>query len=152
MNKGYAMGFISSDIKEETINLKNGEQMTKATFSVACSRKSKDGGADFIYFIAFGKNADNIIRYFEKGKGIFLEYHIQTSSFDGKDGQKVFRTDMIVDAFEFPPVRRSEEPQQNGGGLSFGERVQKQPQEPVNASKDGFMNIPDNIADDLPFR
>lgn len=155
MNKGYAMGFISNDIKTETINLKNGEQMTKATFCVACSRRRKEDGADFILFTALGKNADNIARFFEKGKGIMVEYHIQTGSFNGKDNKKVFTTDHIVDSFEFPPIRRSEEPQQNGGGSSFGERVQNQPSQSAqndSPSDDGFIQVPDGFEAELPFR
>jgi single-strand DNA-binding protein len=111
MNKGYAMGFISSDIRTEVMNLKSGEQMTKARFSVACNKKSKDknAGADFIGFVELGKTADNIAKWFAKGKGIFVEYHVSTGSYTNKEGKKVYTTDLVVDSYEFPPVRKNEE-------------------------------------------
>ena len=154
MNKGYAMGFISSEIKNETISLKNGDHMAKARFSVACQRRKKEDGADFLFFTVFGGMAETISRYFEKGKGIFLEYHVQNNSYTGKDGSKVFKTDFIVDGFEFVPVRKIDEQQaSNAGGASFGEMINTQPETSNSSpSQDGFINVPDNIVDDLPFR
>ena len=149
MNKGYAMGFISSDIKSEMMNLKNGDQMIKVRFSVACRRKTKDNTADYLNFTALGKTAETIEKYFMKGRGIFVEYHISTGSYTNKEGKKVYTQDLMVDAFEFPPVKKSEEQISNGGGNSFGEMMNP---EPKQASDDGFMNVPDNIVDDLPFR
>lgn len=105
MNKGYAMGFISSEIKESEVNTKNGA-MKKIRFSVACQ---KQNGADFPSFVAIGKTAENITRFLGKGKGIFVEYHVQTGSYNDKEGKKVYTTDLVVDRFEFPPVRKDEQ-------------------------------------------
>lgn len=105
MNKGYAMGFISSEIKESEVNTKNGA-MKKIRFSVACQ---KQNGADFPSFVAIGKTAENITKFLGKGKGIFVEYHVQTGSYNDKEGKKVYTTDLIVDRFEFPPVRKDEQ-------------------------------------------
>ena len=136
MNKGYAMGFISSEIKESEVNTKNGA-MKKIRFSVACQ---KQNGADFPSFVAIGKNAENITKFLGKGKGIFVEYHVQTGSYNDKEGKKVYTTDLVVDRFEFPPVRKDE---QNAVADTHTEEV----------SQSNEDIVPDDIdLDSLPFR
>lgn len=144
MNKGTLGGFISSDIKESDVNCKDGTTMKKAKFSIACQRKGKNAGADFIFVTALGKNAENIIRFFSKGKGIIVDYHIQTGSYKDKDGKTIYTEDKIVDSFEFPYLRKSDE--QNAEPQE--ETQNEQPSAPDNS----FMDVPDDILDDLPFK
>jgi len=144
MNKGYLGGFISSDIKESDVNCKDGTTMKKAKFSIACQRKGRDKGADFIYVTALGKNAENIIRFFGKGRGITVEYHIQTGSYKDKEGKTIYTEDKIVDAFEFPYLRKSDE--QNA------EPQEETQNEQPSAPDDSFVDVPDGIENDLPIR
>ena len=107
-----------------------------ARFTVACNRKYKkdaDQEADFISCMAFGKTAEFIERYFNKGSSIALNGRIQTGSYTNKDGQKVYTTDVVVDSLEFVGKKNDD---------ASG-----------NASKpnNDFMNIPDGISEDLPF-
>lgn len=107
-----------------------------ARFTVACNRKYKkdaDQEADFISCIAFGKTAEFIERYFNKGSSIALNGRIQTGSYTNKDGQKVYTTDVVVDSLEFVG-KKSDDGSANTS-------------KPVN----DFMNIPDGIEEDLPF-
>ena len=157
MNKGLLGGFISSEIKTEDVNLKDGSTMKKAKFSIACRRKTKDNVSDFVYVTALGKMAENIANYFDKGKGIIVEYHIQTGSYTDKEGKKIFTEDKIVDGWEFPPVRKNEE--STPAEHSTYDVPQEEPQQttqtvgqPQPQEDTGFMKIPDNIADSLPFR
>lgn len=140
MNKGTLGGFISSDIKESDVNCKDGTTMKKAKFSIACQRKGKNAGADFIYVTALGKNAENIIRFFNKGKGIIVDYHIQTGSYKDKEGKTIYTEDKIVDNFEFPYLRKADE------------QTTSEPQaEQPSAQEDMNQYIPDTDAVDLPF-
>lgn len=150
MNKGFASGYISSDIKSEMIKTQNGE-MKKIRFSIACSRKAK-GEADFPWFEAFGKLAENIEKYFSRGRGIYVEYHIQTGKYTNKDGKTVYTESKIINDFEFPPVRKNEEStpvEQTTDNVPQNDTYTSQPQP---APDNGFMDIPANIADSLPFR
>lgn len=149
MNKGFASGFISSDIKSEDINTKNGT-MKKIKFSIALSRHSKDGGADFPWFEAFGKNAENIEKFFTKGRGVYIEYHIQTGKYTNKDGKTVFTESKIVDTFEFPPVRKSEESTPVSNQTASNDQTQDTHTE--SAPDDFVDEIPDDVLDSLPFR
>ena len=144
MNKGYASGFISSDIKSEIMNTKNGD-MKKIKFSIACNRKTK-GEADFPWFVAFGKLAENIERYFSKGRGIYVEYKIQTGSYKNKEDKTVYTTDHVITDFEFPPIKKNEEqPQEQQTEQTSGDQP--------SAPDDFVNNIPDDLdMGELPFR
>lgn len=150
MNKGTLIGFISSDIKSETLNLKNGETMKKVGFNIACNRKSKDKSADFPRVVAFGKTAEVIEKYLGKGRGVIVQFHVQTSSYTNKEGKKIYQTDLVCDEVEFPPVRRDEEstPVEQTADSQSQDDTHVQP----SAPDDNFMDIPDDIENDLPFR
>ena len=56
--------------------------------------------ADFVSCKAFGKTAELISNYFQKGDQIAIEGRIQTGSYE-KDGQRIYTTDVMVDSFDF---------------------------------------------------
>lgn len=99
MNNVVLIGRLVKDPSSTVANTHTGT-MTVAKFTVAVDRASKDKGADFINVVAFGANADNIVKYFGKGQRIALRGRIQTGSYE-KDGQKVYTTDVILEAFDF---------------------------------------------------
>ena len=150
MNRWTGSGFVTKDPDSKTIQTKNGEEMAMVRFSVACQRKGKDAGADFINCVAFGKIAETISKYIKKGSGIEIEGHIQTGSYEGKNG-KVYTTDVIVENMEFPKLRKNEVDSQTDGAPQ--EDVQQTfTNNPPPASDDGFMNIPEGLEASLPFR
>lgn len=153
MNNWTGSGFISRDIDVKDIQTKAGENMKMARFTVACKRKGKNAGADFISCVAYGKNAENIGKWFAKGKGIEIRGHIQTGSYEGNNG-KVYTTDIIVDEWDFPSVRKSDEQaaQPESTDNSQGYEQPQTQSEQQSAPEDEFMNIPDDITDSLPFR
>lgn len=112
---------------------------TIARFGVAVNRdfKNKEGkyDADFISCIAFGKTAEFIEKYFSKGMKIGLIGKIQTGSYTNKDGNKVYTTDIVAEKIEF-----IESKNQN-----------QQPKQEERNDVGGFVNVPDNIDDELPF-
>ena len=106
-----------------------------ARFAIAVDRRKKDDGADFINIIAFGKTSEFIEKYFRKGQRIGINGRIQTGSYDGKDGKKVYTFDVIADNVEFVESKSASGPASAT---------------PANA--DGFVNVPDDLEDDgLPF-
>ena len=144
MNTWNGSGFISRDIDIKEIQTKSGETMKMARFTLACQRKGKDAGADFINCVAYGKNAEFCEKWMHKGSGVEIRGHIQTGSYEGKNG-KVYTTDVICDEFEFPKAKKGE-------AYSGNEEPQAQPNESQQAPQEQFMKIPDNIADNLPFK
>lgn len=98
MNKCIFLGRITKDIE---LSFAAGSGTAIAKFSLAVGRKFKKGETDFLNMVAFGKTAENITKYFKKGNLILLETHVQTGSYDAKDGTKRYTTDYIIDSFDF---------------------------------------------------
>ena len=101
MNKVQIIGRITKEL--ELKQTQAGGSFIR--FSIAVNRgKDKDGndrGADFINCVAFNKTAESIAKHSGKGCRIAIEGHIQTGSYEDKDGKKVYTTDIIVDSKEF---------------------------------------------------
>ena len=97
MNKVILIGRITA--KPELNYGKDNLAITK--FTLAVDRQSKDKGADFIRVTAFGRRAETICRYMDKGRQIAVEGRIQTSSYKDRDGKTVYTTDVIIDNDEF---------------------------------------------------
>ena len=91
--------------KEPVVNYTAATQMAVARFTVALDRgRDKNGenrGADFPNCVAFGKTAENLERFSGKGLRVQVTGHLQTGSYDDKDGKKVYTTDVIADRIEF---------------------------------------------------
>lgn len=100
--------------------------MAICKFTVAVNRdftnQSGEREADFINCTAFKKTAENLSNYQTKGSQIGVVGRIQTGSFEGQDGKRVYTTDVIVDRVEFLGGKQSEgqtntrPPQQNNNG------------------------------------
>ena len=113
-------------------------QLAIASFSVAVDRgKNKNGedmGADFIPVKVFGKQAENCERFLGKGCRVSVQGRIQTGSYEDKNGQKVFTTDVIAQRVEF---------------IDFKEKT------PQNANQGAWNDNPPGYSslseDDIPF-
>ena len=80
--------------------------------------------ADFISCVAFGKTAELIANYFNKGNRIGLEGRIQTGSYDKQDGTRVYTTDVLVSLVEFIEPRNTN--QGNNQNANYARRPQTQ--------------------------
>src|SRR5574344_936883 len=82
-----------------------GSNVPYARFSIAVNRpfSNQDGNreADFINIIVWRKQAEVICNYFDKGNQIAIEGRLQTGSYDDKDGNKRYTTDVVLDQFHF---------------------------------------------------
>ena len=103
MNKVILLGRLTA--KPELKYTQSNTAYTR--FSVATNRRVRnaegqwENGADFINVVAWQKNAENIAKFFDKGNMISLEGRIQTGSYDDRDGNKKYTTDVVVETFEF---------------------------------------------------
>ena len=137
MNRVILMGRLTRDPE---VRYSNGETpMAIARYSLAVDRQgAKSNGqeqqtADFINCVAFGKQGEFAEKYLHKGMKVAIEGRIQTGSYTNKDGVKVYTTDIVVDRHEFCESKGS-------GNNSAGP-----------APDEGFMNLPGNIDDEIPF-
>lgn len=73
-----------------------------ANFTLAVDRPmAKEKTADFIRIVCFGKTAELVERYLSKGRQVGVQGHIQTGSYEDKDGRKVYTTDVVASRIEF---------------------------------------------------
>ena len=74
-------------------------------FTLAVNRNFKNERGefpvDFIGCTAYGKQAENMARFLNKGSLIGVEGRISTRNYQGKDGKTVYITEVIVDKVNF---------------------------------------------------
>lgn len=107
MNKVFLVGRLTRDpeLRYTSSNL--------ATMRCAIAvdrqfvREGEERGADFINIVAFGNRAETMKKFLTKGSQIAVDGRIQTGSYDGADGKKVYTTDVIVENFQFLDSRAS---------------------------------------------
>ena len=142
MNKVILMGRLTRDpdIRYTQPNSAQ-EQTCIARYALAVDRRfrrdSDSQTADFISCVAFGHQAEFAEKYLRKGTKIALTGRIQTGSYTNRDGQKVYTTDVVVEEQEFAESKAA------------GQTTQQNPA-PMDR-KDGFMEIPDGLEEELPF-
>ena len=64
---------------------------------------------DYINCVSFKKQAENICNFLDKGSLVAIEGRIQTGSYDDKDGNKRYTTDVMVNGIQFLSASKKEE-------------------------------------------
>ena len=130
-----------------------------ANLAVATSRKFKRGEewvdeVEWHRITVWGKAAENCCKYLAKGRQVYVEGRLKTSSYD-KDGQKHYSTDIVAETVQFLSSNKDASNGNNGG--NNGNRPPEQnPQELPPAPENGSSPM-DPIApsspgdDDIPF-
>lgn len=93
-------------------------------FTLAVNRNFTNGQgekeADFINVTVWRKQAENSANFLKKGHLAGVEGRIQTGSYEGQDGKRVYTTEVVADSVQFLEPRS-----QNGNGQS-GQRENNQ--------------------------
>ena len=99
VNKAILMGNLGKD--PEVKYTQSG--MAVARFSLATTERAKDKDGnwqdktEWHNVVAFGRTAEIAGEYLKKGRTVYIEGSIRTSSWDDKEsGQKKYRTEIIV--------------------------------------------------------
>ena len=107
MNHVSLIGRLTADPR---VRYTAGSQTAVATFTLAIDRPVRQGEekkADFPRVTVFGKQAEACEKYLEKGRLVAVSGRIQTGSYENKDGNKVYTTDVIAERVEFISGQRS---------------------------------------------
>ena len=101
MNKVFLVGRLTRDpeLRYSSSNVAN--MRTSIAVDRQFVREGEERGADFISIVAFGNRAETMKKYLTKGSQIAIDGRIQTGSYDGADGKKVYTTDVVVENFQF---------------------------------------------------
>lgn len=100
MNAVQLLGRFTRDNEFKELG---GTSVFRNNIAVQRNFKNKDGEreSDFINVVAFGKTAELLNQYFGKGQKVAVEGRIQTGSYEKEDGTRVYKTDVIVNQFDF---------------------------------------------------
>ena len=80
----------------------NQNQMAVARFSIAINSGYGDNErTDYPNIVVFGKQAENCEKYLTKGRLVAVNGRIQTGSYQNKDGNTVYTTDVVASRVEF---------------------------------------------------
>lgn len=141
MNRFEGIGRLTRDPR---ISYSQSETaMMIARYTLAIDRKvrqRREGQqtADFIPCVAFGHAAEFAEKYLRQGTKIAVTGHFQSGEYTNKDEEKVYTLELVVDDHYFCESRRVE----SGAAPDYVESA------PDN---DDFMNIPDELDENLPF-
>lgn len=137
MNKIVLMGRLTKDAE---VRYTQGENsMAIASFSIAVNRKFKrenEPDTDFFNCTAFGRQAEFVEKYLKKGTKILLAGRVQNNNYTKQNGEKVYSVQVMVEEIEFAESKGSE--------------TETQQVTPTN--NNGFVNIPDGLQEELPFK
>lgn len=97
-NKVQLIGNLGND--PEIITLDSGKKLAK--FSIATNESYKNAQGEKVTetqwhnLIAWNKTAEIVEKYLEKGKEIAIEGKLTSRSYDDKDGNKKYITEVVV--------------------------------------------------------
>lgn len=103
LNKVMIIGNLGKD--PEMRFTANGSAVTN--FNVAVSRQysATDGErreeTEWFTVVAWNKLAEQCNQFLQKGKKVYVEGRLQTRSWDGQDGQKRYRTEVVASEVQF---------------------------------------------------
>ena len=117
LNRATIIGRLTRD--PELKSLPSGRSV--ASFSVATGRQWTDANGqkqkqtEFHNVVAWGKLAEICGQYLKKGRKVFIEGRLQTRDWQGEDGVKRYRTEIIADQMII--LDRKEEGGSYSGGM-----------------------------------
>ncbi len=99
LNKVMLIGRLTRDPEMRTTpqgtNVVSFSVATGFTFTDASGAKQER--TEFTNCVAWRKLADIIYQYMKKGRQVYIEGRLQTRTWDGQDGKKNYRTEVVVD-------------------------------------------------------
>ncbi|MGE7672954.1 single-stranded DNA-binding protein [Lysinibacillus sp. NPDC094403] len=121
INRVVLVGRLTKD--PELRYTPNGIASCRFTLAVNRTFTNEHGerDADFVNCVAWRKQAENLANYQRKGNLLGIEGRIQTGSYEGQDGKRVYTTDVVADIIQFL------EPRANSGGQPNAPQYSGQP-------------------------
>jgi len=119
LNKCVLIGRLTKD--PDLRYTPNGKAVAKFTLAVDRPRRAdSEKETDFIPVVAWGKTAENCANYIGKGSLVAVEGRIQVRTYEAKDGDKRWVTEVIADNVRFLDRRGQVQEQTE----SIGEEVE----------------------------
>ena len=136
-NKVILMGNLTRD--PELKYLPSGTAVTRLGLAVNRIYNDRQSGEKreevcFVDLNAFGRTAEVMNEYFQKGSPVFIEGRLRFQTWETDDGQRRNKHDVVVDRFEFVGSRQSDQDSLRDEGSEYAGGGEQQ-----------------STADDIPF-
>ncbi len=152
LNKAMVIGNLTRDPELR----QTGSGQPVCSFGVATNRSwtnkatgEKQESAEFHNIVAWGRLAEICNQYLKKGNKVYIEGRLQTRDWEGQDGVKRYRTEIVTENMVMLGGRSQ------GGGGSFGAPAaapMAAPAPAAGASEPPVINADDEIKlEDIPF-
>lgn len=137
MNKTEIIGNLTRNPESRIVSTADG-QLTVCNFTVAVDRYVKGKKLTAFYRVScWNKNAENAMKYLGSGSKVYVCGVVSAHAYKSNSGEPRASLELSAEDIEYLSSRRDNT--QEG-------------QTPPPAPEDmGFMDIPDGMADDLPF-
>lgn len=108
INSVNLVGRLTKDV--ELRYTKAGKPVCSGTIAVNRTYTNQNGEreADFIRFTIWGKQAENTANYTRKGSLVGLQGELNTDSYDGENGKKVYTTEVGVHRISFLDMKKEQ--------------------------------------------
>lgn len=104
LNKVMIIGRSTSNLQVKTIE-SSGTPVVNFTVATNRKFKNRDGNvledAEYHRCVSYGKGAEVLWKYLNKGKRIYIEGRLRTRKWEDSEGKERFSTEVIVDNFIF---------------------------------------------------
>lgn len=111
MNRLTVVGRIVRDVEIREVG--DGKLVTNNTLAIARNYKTDQGQeADFLNFVAWGKRAELIEEYCDKGDLIGFDGRVQSRTYQNEEDNTIYVVEMIVESVHFlqpKKMKRKEE-------------------------------------------
>jgi single-strand DNA-binding protein len=148
LNKVILLGNLTRD--PELRYAPNGTAV--ARFGLAVNTQRAGQGEDrkeevcFVDIVAFGRQAETASEYLSKGRPVLVEGRLQWRSWEGQDGQKRSKHEIIAERIQFMPRGREDGMER----ASPGQGMERPSPGPSRAAEE--MDLPPAFEDDdIPF-
>lgn len=150
LNKVQLIGNLTAD--PEVRQTPNGQYV--ANFSMATNRVWKDSAGmkqeqvEFHNIVVWGKLAEIVEQYVKKGKKIYIEWRLQTRTWEDQAGVKKYKTEIIADNVILlgAPGGKDENSDFSSRNSEMDEDVAPRKTKSTSAKKEEEINI-----EDIPF-
>ena len=130
INRVVLVGRLTKD--PELKYTQTGIAVTRFTLAVNRAFQSASGEreADFISCVAWRKQAENVANFLKKGSLVGVDGRIQTGSFEGQDGKRVYTTEVVADSTQFLEPRSASGENRSGAGNGAPYQGSQQSEQP----------------------
>ena len=145
VNKVILIGNLTR--RPELKSLPSGSQLTNLSMATNDRRKIGDewqNVAEYHDIVVFGRQAENCVRYLDKGRQVYVEGRLQTRKFTDKNGIERRRTEIVANNVQFLSSRNEGAP---SGSYSRPAEPYSRPAEPYSDGG-GSARSPE---EDIPF-